>query len=80
MLIMKYIVKGIIDYCILLVTIVFIVCLFVVGLYGDDKIFLTIVILPFVLLCTLGSIHAMGIFMEIEDEESWTIRKEVIKT
>lgn len=80
MLIMKYIVNGIIDYCILLVTIVFIVCLFVVGLYGDDKIFLTIIILPFVLLCTLGSIHVMGIFMEIEDEESWTIRKKVIKT
>ena len=76
MMIMKYIVNSIIDYCILLITIVFIVCLFVVGLYGDDKIFLTIIILPFVLLCTLGSIHAM----EIEDEESWTIRKKVIKT
>lgn len=80
MIIMKYVVNGIIDYCILLVTIVFTICLFVVGLYGDANIFLTIIILPFVLLCTLGSIHVMGIFMEIKDEESWTIRKKVIKT
>ena len=80
MIIMKYVVNGIIDYCILLVTIVFTICLFVVELYGDDNLFLIVFILPFVLLCTMGSIHIMGIFMEIEDEESWTIRKKVIKT
>ena len=80
MIIMKYVVNGIIDYCILLVTIVFTICLFVVGLYGDDNLFLIVFILPFVLLRTMGSIHIMGIFMEIEDEESWTIRKKVIKT
>lgn len=68
MIIMKYIVNGIIDYCILLVTTVFTVCLFVVGLYGDSNVFLTLFILPFVLLCTLGSIRVMTTFMEIEDE------------
>lgn len=79
-MIIKYVIGSIIDYCILFVTIVFTVGLFVVGLYGDDNLFFIVFILPFVLLCTIGSIHIMRIFMDTEEEESWTIRRKVIKT